>query len=262
VFKYIFRLIVLIALLAACSDIDRDNLLDPNNPDSYSETPILIEAFVNTAFDYDLYAIQALNQLEDQFGDEISFEIIEYHRPHPLDTIYSDPYADQKFTDLHSKYVNSYGQQKAVPDIFFNGSQGMVRGAYDVDYIYSKLVPILSDLALAGQQSEYSIEVDLKTSGNLLDIKYRLARLGNTNDSDIEFYFVLIKDYETPYTRRVVDQSNFPDVTLINKIEKGEYTEGSIQNLSCPNKPEIAIFTLKKQNDITILKTLKKEIPW
>ncbi|MEJ2545154.1 MAG: hypothetical protein P8Y99_13890 [Calditrichaceae bacterium] len=260
-FKSIFKLIVLIVLFAACSEINRDNLLDPKNPDSYSETPILIEAFVNTAFEYDLYALEALNKLEDQFGDEINFEIIEYHRPHPLDSTSSDPYTVQKFSDLHTEYVNNYDEIKAVPDIFFNGGQGMFRGAYDnVDYIYSKLTAILSDLA--GQQSEYSIEVNLETSGNLLDIKYRLARLGDTEDSDLELYYCLIKDYDTPYTRKVVDLSNYPDVENINRIKKGEYVEGSIENLPCPNKPKYAIFSIKKKDDITILKTLKKEIPW
>ena len=32
-------------LLISCKDIPRDNLLDPQNPDSYQESTILLEAF-------------------------------------------------------------------------------------------------------------------------------------------------------------------------------------------------------------------------
>lgn len=259
-FKYIFRLIVLIALLISCSDIERDNLLDPKNPDSYSETPILIEAFVNTALEYDEFAIQALNLIESEFGSQVDIEIIEYHRDHPADTSDLDPYANPIFDGLHDDYAENYPEDKGVPDIYVNGSQGRVFGAYNVSSVYSRLAPIISDIA--GQQSQYSLEVELEASGNQLNVDYRLARLGKKSDENLQLHVILIKDYGIPGARRIVDKVTYPDAELIIKIDEGEYAEGSIDNIACPNQPDYAIFTITKQGSITVLKTLKKEILW
>ncbi|MBN1407285.1 MAG: hypothetical protein JW956_05830 [Calditrichaceae bacterium] len=259
-FKSIFRLIVLIALLAACSDIERDNPLDPKNPDSYSETPILIEAFVNNQLEYVEYATQALNQIEAEFSDQVDIIIVEYHRVHPVDTNNLDVYANPLFDGLHQDYADNYENPKGVPDIYVNGSQGRVFGAYDINSVYYRLSPIISDLA--GQQSKYSLEVDLETSGNQLNVDYRLARLGKESDQNLQLHVVLIKDYGIPGARRIVDKVTYPDAEFISKIDKGEYAEGSIDNISCPNLPNYALFALTKQGSITVLKTLKKEILW
>ncbi|MEJ2053421.1 MAG: hypothetical protein P8X42_05830, partial [Calditrichaceae bacterium] len=96
-YKFIFKLSIILALLAACSDIERDNLLDPKNPDSYSDTPILIEAFVNTSFEYDAAALVALDQIQAQLGDNTDIEIVEYHRPHEQAVNDQFPYEKAKF---------------------------------------------------------------------------------------------------------------------------------------------------------------------
>jgi hypothetical protein len=259
VFKYIFKLIVLTILLLSCSDIERDNLLDPKNPDSYSGTPILIEAFVNTALEYDIFALQALDQIETNFGNQV--EIIEYHRAHPADTSNKDPYVNSIFDELHDDYAEFYDDgPKAVPDIYINGSQGRVKGAYDMASVYSRLAPIITDII--GNQCEYALEVDLAVTGNLLNISYRIAHLGNKSDENLELHTILVKDYELPNANRVVNYVSYPDAELINKIDKGGYVKGNINDISITNQPDYAIFTITKQESITVLKTIKKEIPW
>ena len=263
-FKSIFRLIVLIVLFAACSDIERDNLLDPKNPDSFSETPILIEAFVNSSFSYDSTAIEALNQIENDYSGDISFEIVEYHRTHDSAPIGYDPYEQTVFTTLQDQYVGAYTESKAVPDIFVNGTQGRVRGASDDNSVYNRLAPIIS--GLSAQQSNYAIEVEIETSGQILDIDYRIARLGNKSEADVELNIIFVKNYGTNYYKRVAKGIRYP-AKVLNKIESGEYSEGNINvddYASVPyiNLPDYAIFTITKQGSITVLKTLKKEILW
>ena len=47
VFKYIFSILIIFS--TACSEIDRDNILDPKNTSSKRESVVLIEAFINTS---------------------------------------------------------------------------------------------------------------------------------------------------------------------------------------------------------------------
>lgn len=263
-FKSIFRLIVLIALLVSCSDIERDNPLDPKNPDSYNETPILIEAFVNTSFSYDSAAIEALNQLENDYRGDISFEIVEYHRTHNLAPTGKDPHEQTLFETFQDQYVAAYTESKAVPDIFVNGTDGRVRGASDANSVYNRLAPIIS--SLSAQQSKYAMEIDLVTTGQNLNIDYRIARLGNKSEENLELNIILVKNYGTEYLKRVAKDIRNP-AKVINKIESGEYSEGNIlisdySSVQFADLPDYAIFTITKQGSITVLKTLKKEIPW
>ena len=46
VYRYIFSLVFLFVI--SCSEIDRDNILDPKNPSSKRDKVLLLEAFVNT----------------------------------------------------------------------------------------------------------------------------------------------------------------------------------------------------------------------
>ena len=259
-FKFIFKLIVLIVLLVNCSDIERDNLLDPKNSDSYSETPILIEAFVNVYFDYDRTALYALEQIEAEFGDQVDIEIVEYHRDHDDAPDGEDQYENPRYTELHRKYANTFELGSiAIPDIYVNGSLGRVKGASDFASVYNRLAPIITDIA--GQQSQYALEVDLETSGNQLNVDYRVARLGNESEENLELHIIFVKDYENPSARHIVDQVTYPDAEAINKIEAGEYFEGS-NSISCPNYPDYALFTITRQGNITVLKTLKRAISW
>ena len=147
-FKFIFKLIVLIALTVSCSDIDRDNLLDPKNSESYSETPILIEAFVNTSFEYDSSALEALKLIENDFSDQVDIEIVEYHREHDAAPVGEDPYTKRIFTDLHGVYANIFLLPKAIPDIYVNGSAGRVLGATkNPASVYVRLAPIITEIA-------------------------------------------------------------------------------------------------------------------
>ena len=92
-------------------------------------------------------------------------------------------------------------------------------------------------------------------------MNYRVARLGNNADENLELHIIFVKNYGPVESERVVDDLKSP-AKIINKIEAGEYFEGNIYNISCPNYPDYALFKLTKQDNIAVLKTLKKAIPW
>lgn len=259
-FKLCFKLILLTVFLIGCSDIARDNPLDPKNPDSISETPILIEAFVNTSFSYDRAALEALDQIQLQFGNNVDLEIVEYHRTHEQGETDIVPFEKEEFRFLQQDYAEMYPDTIGVPDIFVNGSQGRVFGATtSYESVYDRLAPIVSDLA--GQPSHYSLEAEISTVGNMLDVNYKIARLGDEPDENLNINIIFVKDYSPVYSSRIV-VNYLGGADVVNKIAAGEYYEGKIEDIVCPDLPDYALFTITRQNDITVLKTLKKVIVW
>ncbi|MEJ2050029.1 MAG: hypothetical protein P8Y60_09370, partial [Calditrichota bacterium] len=100
--RFIFSTIIAILLLSICKDIPRDNPLDPQNPNSYQQNVILLEAFVNTnnPYNYNLWALQALDSIAETYGSHVV--IAEYHRN---TSQFTDPLADPLFELLYEKYV-------------------------------------------------------------------------------------------------------------------------------------------------------------
>lgn len=251
-------------LVSGCSDLPRDNLLDPKNEDSYSESPVLIEAFVNTAYtevNYNFWSLEALNDIEAFYQERVL--IVEYHRDiRAGDSTYRDPFSNSKYDDLQQEYVNAAGSApRALPDIYLNGDRGRVLGASSAVSVYNRLSPLLAELA--DEKSEYTLEIDLNTTGNNINIHYRLARLGNRAATDLRLNLIFVKDHGSEYSKRVVQKVNFPFAEEIDNIEAGEFFEDKIiETIGSENKPDYIIFTITHKEDVTILKTLKKVIPW
>ena len=67
--------IILCLFIFDCGDLDRDNPLDPKNPNSSVDRVVLVELFVNdsTGFEYCNYALDALERLaqREEFKDKL-----------------------------------------------------------------------------------------------------------------------------------------------------------------------------------------------
>ena len=101
IFKY--APLFLFFVLTACKDIDRDNILDPKNPDSYRALTTMIEAFVNTENDqfYNQDMIAALNSIKEQHGDKVV--IAHFHRHAGT---FMDSLSGQENEILYEKYID------------------------------------------------------------------------------------------------------------------------------------------------------------
>ena len=146
--RYIFKMLVCILLIMECKDIPRDNILDPQNPNSYRSSTVLIEAFVNTAnpLNYNQWALLALDSIKKNYEERVL--IAEYHR----DAVgYPDPHSINSgiLEPLYEKYVaNSKSNVKGIPDIFINGITSRVQGASSVKSVFTRLNFALSDLVI------------------------------------------------------------------------------------------------------------------
>ncbi len=79
-FKLFLILYIVQAILISCNDIDRDNVLDPKNPESYRAQVISLEAFVNTENDqlFNEHMLQAMETILGRYPGKII--LVQYHR--------------------------------------------------------------------------------------------------------------------------------------------------------------------------------------
>ncbi|UCE06986.1 MAG: hypothetical protein JSW07_02805, partial [bacterium] len=127
--RKLFLFIILCWFIFDCGDLDRDNPLDPKNPNSSVERAILVELFVNdsTGFEYCSYALDALERLaqREEFKDNLF--VLEYHlinRTHN----WNDSYALDEFNQRYYQYVPNLNE-RGIPDAMFNGLVSRVQGA-------------------------------------------------------------------------------------------------------------------------------------
>lgn len=220
-------MLIVFLLIMACADLERDNPLDPKNPDSYSQTVPLIEAFVNLAHPtpYNAWAIQSLNALSVQFGSEIN--IVEYHRDLQIDSLYfDDPFNEQNqqafFLQLQNKYVQLWPDvPRALPDVFLNGSLARFTGAYEANSLKKQLEGPLSELI--AQKNDYILEIENKHENGIVQVTCRVARMGNKSAQNLRLRVLFVKQtqFENLNLNYVV-QMTWPGI-LINKLEAGNY---------------------------------------
>lgn len=269
--RYVFKLLAVLIILAACSDIDRDNLLDPKNDSSYREAKILIESFVT--FDssgnpapYNESALKALNEVEATFEDELI--IIEYHRDvaHYNDS-YNTNETNTLFSDLHRKYVDQYNltipeaQQipRGVPDIFINGTDSRISGA-DVqsgNSVTDRLVPVIT--ARQNEKSYFTIEAQVQDMGNnTYNLSGKIAPLGNQPADDLLLKVVFIKNFGSEYLRRVA--LNLDQGLTIDHIDAGEFKAYQLDPFILTHTPNAVILILTSADEFRILQTYKMEL--
>ena len=228
--KFVFKraiLPILFIFFLSCADLERDNLLDPRNPDSYSATVPLIEAFVNLAHPspYNAWAIQSLNALDAQFGRQIN--IVEYHRDLQIDSItYDDPYNDSDqqafFLQLQTRYVQLWPDlPRVLPDVYLNGAASRFSGAYNANSLKSAMESAISELI--AQKNDYILEIESKRESGLVTVNCLVARLGNEADQNLRLRVLFVKKatFQTLTLNYVVKMS-WPSI-LIDKIKAGQY---------------------------------------
>jgi hypothetical protein len=261
-FKYIFSVLVIISI--SCSEIERDNILDPKNSSSKRESVVLLEAFINTNTDappYNFHVLDAIDFLSESYGSRMLW--VEYHR---ATNEYSDPLAeDGRLSSIIGNTYNDYtinyksGRTKGAPDLFINGAENRVQGASNADNVVTRTVPFASEI-LDNSESLYTIEAEVDKAN--LSGKYRVARLGNHRSDKLKLRILYTYDSGETGKRTV---SYISDEINIDEIDPGKFFEGDfVKEDFGPNinldKVEKAIFILKDENDTKVLYAIEKQL--
>ena len=239
-------------LLISCKDIPRDNLLDPQNPDSYQESTILLEAFVNTnnPYNYNQWALQALDSIAEIYGSRVV--IAEYHRK---TSVYSDSLFNQVFELLYDKYVqNSVSPVKGVPDVFINGTGNRVQGASSVSSVLSRLNAALVDQVIL--ENQYTLQPgEIKINGSEVNASCTIARLGNRSSENLLLKMILLQRIDNQKLKRVV--RDLKKSTVISRLEAGEIKTINFDPVSFSEKPDEIIFCLTSSDELTVYQSIR-----
>lgn len=252
-------------LLLHCSDLDRDNLLDPKNPASRTAQKIMIEAFVNINSNPNVpepppvnqVMIEALDSLESMYADQIV--IAEYHRTAGLQKEYTDACHREENDILYQLYLNAlHSDQEGTPDVFFNGTEHRLRGASDKVSAFSRLQEIL--LFQLSLNSSLSMEIDWTESGNKITPAITIARLGGTSIEDVLIKCVLTTDFKSDHLHRVVQKSN--KSSLIPRLGVSEIMTVTLPEMTIDRNLENHLIAMITNEDETIIfQTASLEIP-
>jgi len=254
VYKYIFSLILIFFI--SCSEIDRDNILDPKNPSSSRDRILLLEAFVNTnnPLPYNDYALEAIDDLAVDDDIKNHLIILEYHR----DTQeFSDPLEVDNTESIYTNYINyGLGRFKGVPDLFLNGAVARVQGASAASNVKDRVKAFATNQLL--EDGEYTIEVDFELNGSNIEGKYRIARLGK--ESSASTFLRMIITYNSGTTgKRTVSRVSTP--FSIGAINSGKYIEEDFEIPGVPaGKAEKLVLILSDNLGINILHAIEREI--
>ncbi len=226
VFKILaFSLILMVTV--SCKDLARDNVLDPKNPESYSKTVPLIEAFVNMAHPspYNRWAVESLNALQNDFAGEVN--VVMYHRDLTIDSVvYDDPYNDDLqqsyFLQLQNKYVRLWPEvPRGVPDVYLNGAENRFAGTYEAGSLKKMMEDHIAELIAL--KNNYLIEPHLQDDGDVVKVKCLVARLGNTKAENLRLRVLFIKqNVQQNLILYSVVKMTWPGI-LIDRLEAGSY---------------------------------------
>ncbi|OQX95081.1 hypothetical protein B6I21_07240, partial [candidate division KSB1 bacterium 4572_119] len=197
--KKILMILFLLPLFIMCGDIDRDNALDPKNPNSKIDQLILVELFVNdsSGFDYCQHALEAIENIKSRndYSDEIC--VLEYHVENAG---WNDQYSLEECKSRYHEYV-PLPTERGIPDAFFNGLINRVQGA-SPENIEHRYLSALEDLR--NKESLFRFEAEKNVTGESFSLDVKIARLGGYGINDLELQVVVFEDIGTLGHRYVV----------------------------------------------------------
>ncbi len=247
---------LLISLIPSfCTDIPRDNLLDPKNPDSYRDQMIFIEAFVNTENDemYNQYMISALKIIKERYPGKI--HLANYHRNPPG---LEDTLANQKNENLYGQYIAKFDSKKGVPDVFINGTIDRIKGASSLESAVERVEDAIQPLLI--QNSFITIEPTVSRQGSIISLSAKIAKLGSESAEDLILRATLVEQIDHGILTQVVhdmEKSN-----LIPSLEPGEQKEITLTEFNYDSEKELkVIFSVSTNQDLIIHQSVEVSVP-
>jgi hypothetical protein len=242
--------------MAACTDLERTNPVDPKNEKSMTESVVLIEAFVNTFNDtlYNQWMLSALNEIDQLYNDRIL--IAEYHR-NVSDPKFDDPHSDIRYEELYNTYLSAFsGSVKGVPDVFIQGINGRVQGASATDDARDRVAAIVNPILET--VNEYYIEGEVNQTSSGLEVLVRAARLGNKALGDARLRFIFLRAADQNLLRNVVvGPVDWISPIVIQDLAAGDYFEHSEEQIEFSAAPDRLIIALTSADGKYVYQSLE-----
>ncbi|MBL7993831.1 hypothetical protein JNM05_00525 [bacterium] len=200
-------LIVLLVCIAGCTDLARDNTLDPKNPDAEADQIAVVENFILHYTDLDSipsvvkYSQEATYELKGDYSNKML--ILEYHM---TPSAFQDSFSS---ADFDFRYTNDYkgSTAKGFPHTFFNGKQTWIQGASSKATAKNRYKLILDSLTL--KKVKLYCEGEISFKADTLTVGGRIARYGNSDIENLVVEMIVIED-KGDYLHYVVREALLP----------------------------------------------------
>jgi hypothetical protein len=180
-------------VFAACKDLDRDNNLDPKNPNAEANQVTVVENFVHRYTNYDSvypsirYSQVALQQLTADYKERMI--IMEYHM-YPAGVPANDTFASLENESRYNDYRGS--TTRGFPHAFFNGNAAQIQGASSVETAKQRYQTILDSITV--KKVKLYCEAEMRYDGDTLIINSRLIRFGTEEINNLLVEFFVVED--------------------------------------------------------------------
>lgn len=236
-YNLILFMITFIFLGTGCDHVllERDNALDPKNPDSKRDKTILVEVFVNNNIANSAYSLEAAEKLmEDDYSGKLV--LLEYHIHNASPDAYSAQAVDMLELLDRLDLVNS-NRTTAVPDIYINGfyeaaRDNGIQGASSVEIASNRLGKIIDN---ESGPAYFTIEGSV-TRANPASINVTIARLGKSGAYNCKVKAAIIESYDENYHKYVV-RDLMPEQAL--DIGNGSTILKTFQSSTLPEQTDI-----------------------
>lgn len=185
--------------------LERDNPLDPKNPDSRRDRVSLVELFVNDNITYCPFAEAGVEALSlDAFRGRIVILQYNIHNSNP--DAYSGQAADMPELIARYDFVRGTGRIAGLPDIYVNGvyvsaRDNAVQGASDADSVKERLNSLLNkEVAISYFTIEGSI---VKSTQPVLNVT--VAKLGRDDSPCLSLKSAVIENIDANHRYVVRD---------------------------------------------------------
>jgi hypothetical protein len=187
--KISLRLPAILSLVVAffllnCGNLDRDNPLDPQNPEGERNRLAVIEVFINDS-DGEIIqsAVDGILQLTREYGTG-KVALLEHHIEKSHGT---DVYALE--TSLQRYLCYTLDSPQGLPHLFFDGPQHQALGAFDKDIAYQRYRSELEQRL--SQPAHFTIEGSVQLVAGRAHVRAEVARLGNEDAKNINIYAII-----------------------------------------------------------------------
>ncbi len=238
--KNYLELILLFLMItgSSCDHIilERDNELDPKNPNSKTQKIHIVEAFVNNNIANSAYTLEAA---EDLMLDDYSGRIVllEYHIHDVLPDTYSTMAVNMP--ELLGRYNLLRAEKNAaLPDVYVNGIYDSViingiQGAYTVATASDR---ISSAIDRQSAISYFTIEGSF-VGANPASISVVIARLGKNGAANCRVKAAIIESYDANYHKYTV-RDLLPEQAL--NLNNGDVVNKEFQSSTLPDETDVS----------------------
>ncbi len=231
-----------------CSDLERDNILDPKNPNSKADQIVLVELFVNdnTGYNYCETALEAIEALSEDDNYRNKILVLEYHiEKNDL----ADSFSLPECYDRYASYVPVQAD-RGIPDAFFNGKLQRVQGA-SVEMVKDRYQTALSEVS--DRKSFFRCEAEKTVNGTVVTINTKIIRLGVRSQKNVNISVVLVEDLGMPQQRFVVRKilpSQVMDIINPGEVRSFAFS-GTLSGIRNFNNAKAIVF-IQNRNEATM----------